>query len=161
MDKFVFWQQPLRVMGPATAAQAEEKLRAMVYPKMFSMQDRLAGKMKAEHIRVWKASNVAFAGDVVEFEGALRPDNAGSIIEGRLRYKTRSKIQFIGLLAMGVGYSVIGLFQKLSATQPEGNLLAVGGAVTFITLFWIYASVQMRHTQIEFIEAKLNEAVAA
>jgi hypothetical protein len=161
MDKFIFWRQALRVAGHATTSEAEAKLRAMIYPKLFSMQDRLAGSLNADRIKVWKTSTAAFAGDVVEFEGALRPDKDGTVIEGQLHYKTRSKIQFIGLLVMGFGFVTIGAFQKLSGAQPGADLLGVGAVVSFITLFGIYASVQMRHTQIDFIAAKLNEVVAA
>lgn len=161
MLKFIFWQQALRVAGPATTTQAEARLRAMLSIRQFSMQDRLAGFADTHRIRVWKTTTVGIAGDVVEFEGALHPGNEGSVIEGTLRYKTHSKIQFLGLLAISLGFLLIGIFQKLSSTQAGENLLGVGGVVSFITLFWIYASSQMRHTQIEFIEAKLNEAVAA
>lgn len=160
MQKFIFWQQSLCVTGPATTAQTEARLRAMLTVSQFSMQERLAGFLIAHRLRVWKTTTVGIAGDVVEFKGVLRPDHGGTVIEGQLHYKTHSKIQFIGLLTMGLGYSVIGIFQKFSSAQPSGNLLTVGAVVTFITLFWIYASVQMRHTQIEFIEARLNEAVA-
>ena len=161
MEKFIFWQQTLRVAGPATMVQAQARLHAMLSSGRFSMQDRLAGRLNADRIRVWKTSMAAFAGDVVEFEGSLRPDHEGTVIEGRLHYKTRSKIQFIGLLAMGLGFLVIGAFQRFASTQPGGDLLAAGAVVSFVSLLSIYASSQMRHTQNEFIEAKLNEAVAA
>jgi hypothetical protein len=161
MEKFIFWQQALRVAGPAAPTQAEARLRAMLSTRRFSMQDRLAGSLNAHRVRAWKTSTAAFAGDIVEFEGSLRPDREGTVIEGRLRYKTRSRIQFIGLLAMGLGFLVIGAFQRFSGMQPGGDLLATGAVVSFISLLSIYASSQMRHTQTEFIEARLNEAVAA
>ncbi len=161
IKNFIFWQQDLRVEGPATSSQAAARLRDMLMIRQFSMKDRLAGVLDMNHVRVWKTTTVGIAGDVVEFEGVLRPGHEGTIIEGRLRYKTHSKIQFVGLLATSLGFVLVGAFQKLSGMQPASDLLSIGGVVTFITLFWIYASSQMRHTQIEFIEASLKQLVAA
>lgn len=161
MTNFIFWQQALRVTGPANPANAEARLRDMLAIRQFSMKDRLAGFVHPDHIRVWKTTTVGIGGDVVEFKGEVRPCPEGTVIEGSLRYKTHSKIQFIGLLAMGLGFTLVGAFQKYSSAQPAGDLFGIGLVVSFITLFWIYASSQMRHTQIEYIEARLNEAVAA
>jgi len=161
MQKLIFWQQALRVAGPATTAQAQARLQAMLSSTRFTMEDRLAGRVYPDRVRVWKTSTVAFAGDVVEFEGSLRPGGDGTVIDGRLRYKIRTKIQFIGLLTMGLGFLLIGAFQRFSSTQPGGDLLATGIVVSFVSVLSIYASSQMRHTQIEFIEARLKEAVSA
>ncbi len=160
MDNFIFWRQPLCVTGPATTTQAEARLQAMLHPRKFSMQDRLAGSLREHHLKAWKSSTAAFAGDVVEFEGTLHADQKGTVIDGQLRYKTRTRIQFVGLLVMGLGFVVIGAFHKLSGAPPGGDLLGMGAAVCFITLFGIYASAQMRHTQVDFITARLNEIVA-
>lgn len=161
MERFIFWQQALRVTGPATTTRSKARLREMLLIKQFSMPDRLAGFLNDDGIRVWKTTTLGIGGDVVEFKGELRPCPEGTVIEGRLHYKTHSKIQFIGLLVMGLGFTLIGAFQKFSSAEPGGDLFVIGAVVSCITLFWIYASSQMRYTQIEFIEARLHEAVAA
>ena len=162
IKNLIFWQEPLRIAGPAAKDSVAAKLRAMLSTRQFGMHDRLTGTIDAGkgQVRVWKTTALGNAGDVVEFDATLRAENGGTVIEGRLRYRLYTKIQFIGLLVMGVAMLLSGAFQKLHSTQPNGDLLAIGGIVTFITLLWIYASSQMRHTQIQFIEARLREIVS-
>jgi hypothetical protein len=96
----------------------------------------------------------------VEFEGLLRPGGEGTVIEGSLQYKLATKIQFAGLLAIGLGIVVVGVFQKLAGMPAGGELLGIGGFIALVALLWIYSSHRMKHEQIQFIEARLNEVVA-
>jgi hypothetical protein len=117
--------------------------------------------MRDATLRVWKKSIAGSAGDVVEFAGTLRPEDGGTVIEGTLRYRMHTRIQFIGLLATGLILGVAGALQKLHGTAADGSLLWIGCFVLGLTLIWIHAGSQTRHMQIDFIADRLEEAVAA
>jgi hypothetical protein len=157
---FIFWKQELRVAGPGSTAEALARLRSLLSADRFDLKDRLTGAIEESRVRVWRKAPLAGAGDAVEFEGSLRPGGEGTVIEGSLQYKLATKIQFAGLLAIGLGLLVVGVFQKLAGTPSGGGLLGGGGFIALVTLLWIYSSNRMKHEQIQFIEARLNEVVA-
>jgi len=157
---FIFWKQELRVAGPGSTADALARLRSLLSADRFGLKERLTGAIEESRVRVSRKAPLTGAGDAVEFEGSLRPGGEGTVIEGSLRYKLATKIQFAGLLAIGLGLLVVGVFQKLAGTPSGGGLLGSGGFIALVTLLWIYSSNRMKHEQIQFIEARLNEVVA-
>lgn len=160
MAGLIFWEQQLRVAGPGTMADAVVRLRSQLSAGRFSMQERLAGSLGESRIRVWKASPIAQAGDVVEFEGSLKAIGEETVIEGTLRYKIATKVQFIGLLAIGLVLAAAGTLRELGGITPGGELLGIGAFVFVAALLWVYSSGRMKHEQIRFIEARLAEVVA-
>jgi len=100
------------------------------------------------------------AGDVVEFDGEIRSAGEGTVIEGVVRYQAATKIQFAGLLAIGVVLTVAGVTQKLSGTAAGPELLGLGLFVTVVTVLWIGSSAGMRHVQVQFLEEKLGGVMA-
>ena len=157
---FIFWKQELRVAGPGSPAEALARLRSLLSAGRFDMKERLTGAIEESGVRVWRKAPLAGAGDAVEFEGSLRPGGEGTVIAGSLRYKLATKIQFAGLLAIGLGLVVVGAFQTLAGMPAGGELLGIGGFIALVALLWIYSSNRMKHEQIQFIEARLNEVVA-
>jgi len=157
---FIFWKQELRVAGPGSTADALARLRSLLSADRFGLKERLTGAIEESRVRVWRKAPLAGAGDAVEFEGSLRPGGEGTVIEGSLQYKLATKIQFAGLLAIGLSLLVVGVFQKLAGTPSGGGLLGSGGFIALVTLLWIYSSNRMKHEQIQFIETRLKEVVA-
>jgi hypothetical protein len=152
---FVFWEQELRVAGPGSTVDATARLNAQLAVNRLSMRDRLAGLFDGSRLRVWKASQLVRAGDTVEFEGSLLPAGGGAVIEGKLHYKLATKVQFVGLPLIGLGLVAVGLYRSTGV-----ETLGAGIFVLLFSLLWIYSSAQMRHEQIEYIQARLTEAVA-
>lgn len=157
---FIFWKQDLRVSGPCPTAKAVARLRSLLAADRFNVTERLSGAIEESRFRVWRKALLAGAGDAVEFQGSLRPGGEGTVIEGSLQYKLATKIQFTGLLAIGLGIVIVGAFQKLAGMPAGGELLGIGGFIALVALLWIYSSYRMKHEQIQFIEARLNEVVA-
>ncbi len=146
--------------GPGSTADAVAKLRSLLSADRLGLKEHLRGTIEESRVRVWRKAALAGAGDAVEFEGSLRPGGEGTVIEGSLQYKLATKVQFAGLLAIGLGLLVVGVFQKLAGTPSGEGLLGSGGFIALVTLLWIYSSNRMKHEQIQFIEARLNEVVA-
>lgn len=157
-QNFLRWREPLCVTGPASPAAAAARLKALLSSGRFSVRDRLVGSLKESRLRVWKENLAGYAGDVVEFDGVLRADGAGTVIEGTLRYRLHTKIQFSGLLLTGLGIVAAGLLRQLYSA--DGHLLALGAFVTVLTLIWIYAGRKTRHLQVRFIADQLNAVIA-
>lgn len=157
---FIFWKQELRVSGPRSTAEALARLRSLLSAGRFDLKERLSGAIEESRVRVWRKAPLAGAGDAVEFEGSLRPGGEGTVIEGTVQYKLATKVQFAGLLAIGLGIVVVGAFQTLAGMPAGGELLGIGGFIALVALLWIYSSNRMKHEQIQFIEARLNEVVA-
>lgn len=157
---FIFWKQELRVAGPRSPAEALARLRSLLSADRFGPNERLTGAIEESRVRVWRKAPLAGVGDAVEFEGSLRPGGEGVVIEGSLRYKLATKVQFAGLLAIGLGVMVAGVFQKLAGMPAGGELLGIGSFIALVALLWIYSSNGMKHEQIQFIEARLSEVVA-
>ncbi len=161
----IFWRQPLRVAGPRPAHEAIHRLREFIEARRFSVGPRLAGKLEgpgsAPHLRVWRKGALSAAGDVVEFDGTLRSEGDGTAIEGSVAYTVGSRVQFVGLIAIGVAITLIGALQRSGATPAEDGMLQFGLLLTGIAALWIFASSRMRHEQVHFIEAHLAECVGA
>lgn len=161
MTPLIFWEQPLRVSGPGSTANAVTRINAQLAIGRFSTQDRLTGALRGDRLRVWKASVLGRAGDIVEFAGTLHATAEGSVIDGKVRYQTATKIQFAGLLTVGLLLLGMGLVQKFLGTEVGPELLGLGLVISTIAAVWIGSSAGMRHTQVEFIEERFREIVAA
>lgn len=157
---FIFWKQELRVAGPCSTPMVVARLRTLLSAHRFDLNQRLSGAIEGSRVRVWRKAPLAGVGDAVEFAGSLRPGGEGTVIEGSLQFKLATKVQFAGLLAIGLGIVVVGAFQKLAGMPAAGELLGIGGFIALVALLWIYSSNRMKHEQIQFIEARLNEVVA-
>lgn len=157
---FIFWKQDLRVSGPGSTANAVARLRSLLAPNRFSLKPHFAGTLDGSRVSLWRKGPFVGAGDAVQFEGSLRPSGDGTVIEGTLQYKLATKIQFAGLLVLGLGLVLAGAFQKVAGAHSSGELLGTGGFLLIVTLLWIYSSGRMKDEQVQFIEARLNEVVA-
>lgn len=160
MRRLIFWEQPLRIAGPGSTANAVARLHAHFSGGRFGGKERLTGWLRGSRLRVWKATLLGRAGDVVEFDGEMRAADEGTVIEGMVRYQTATKIQFAGLLAIGILLTAAGIKQKLSGIEASSELLGLGLFIAVVTLVWIGSSAGMRHVQIRFLEEKLGEVVA-
>jgi hypothetical protein len=156
----IFWEQPLRVEGPGSTANAVARINAQFSVGRFGSKERLTGSLRGSRLKAWRATLLGRAGDVVEFDGEIRAAGEGTVIEGAVRYQAATKIQFAGLLAIGVLLTVAGVTQKLSGTAAGPGLLGLGLFVTVVTVVWIVSSAGMRHIQVRFLEENLGEIVA-
>ena len=85
-EGFIFWEEPLRVTGPAAPATAASRLTAaLAAPRRFGSGNRLVGIMDDSGFRVWRTSTLTT--EVVECAGVIRAHGDGSVVEGTLRYK--------------------------------------------------------------------------
>jgi hypothetical protein len=160
MRPLIFWEEPLRVAGPGTTANAVARIQAQLAGGRFSTKDRLTGSLRGSRLRVWKATVLGRAGDVVEFDGEVRATGEGTAIEGTVRYQSATKIQFAGLSAIGVSLLGAGLMQKLSGSSAGPELLGLGLFISAVTALWIGSSAGMRHVQVQFLEDRFREIVA-
>jgi len=160
MKQLIFWEQPLRVAGPGSTANAVARLNAQFSAGRFGSKERLAGSLRGPRLRAWRATLLGRAGDIVEFDGELRPSGEGTIIEGTVRYQAATKVQFAGLLVIGVLLTAAGITQKFSGTASGSELLGLGLFITVVTVIWVVSSAGMRHLQVRFLEEKLGEVVA-
>ena len=158
-EGFIFWQQDVRLLGSNPLADADSRLRGILYGGPLTLTDRLTGTMEGPMLTLWRTGPFAQAGDIVEFRGALRPDGDGCVIEGTVNYKLRTKVQFLGCLVFGIVLVGIGFFQAIRDASPGIELSGVGAVVAVATLLWIFASRNMVKSQIAFIESKLGEAL--
>ena len=159
-EGFIFWEEPLRVTGPATPATAASRLAALIAaPKRFSSGERLAGIMDDSEFRVWRTSILTT--EVVECAGVIRAHGDGSIVQGTLRYKLATRIQFAGGLLLGALFAIGSTLQILADPQPKSGLLPPGVWVLAIILVWIYTSSKMKNEQIRYITDRFEEIVAA
>ena len=160
MKQFIFWEQPLRVAGPGSTANAVARLNAQFSAGRFGSKERLAGLLRGSRLKAWRATLLGRAGDVVEFDGELRASAEGTVIEGTVRYQNATRIQFVGLLVIGVLLTAAGITQRFSGAAASAELLGLGLFVTVVTVIWIVSSAGMRHIQVQFLEEKLGEIVA-
>jgi hypothetical protein len=160
-EGFVFWAEELRVSGTSTREAAERKLNVFLYETSLTIRERLTGTLEGPVLNVWRSVPFGQAGDVVEFRGTIKPGDDGTVIEGVVAYKLRTKIQFLGCLGFGVVLAVLGAIQTLRAVELGPELSTIGAVITVGTLLWIFASRQMAQAQISFISDKLAEAVNA
>lgn len=150
----------MRVAGSGSVANAVSRLHAHFSAGRFGSKEHLTGWLRGSRLRVWRATWLGRAGDVVEFEGEIRATEAGTIIEGMVYYQTATKIQFSGLLSIGILLTATGLAQRLTGAAPGPELLGLGLFIAVVTLVWIGSSAGMRHVQVRFLEEKLGEVVA-
>jgi len=148
------------VAGPGSMANAVTRLNAQLAIGRYSTKDRLTGSLRGAQLRVWKASVLGRAGDVVEFDGEVRAGGEGTVIEGKVRYQAATKLQFAGLSAIGLSLLGAGLMQKLSGSAAGPELLGLGLFITAVTALWIGSSAGMRHVQVQFIAERFREIVA-
>lgn len=160
-DGYIFWEQSLRVVGPGAPVAVATRLQALLSTTRFSLGERLVGTVDGARVRVWRKTPIAGNSDVVEFDGVIRPDGRGVAIDGTVRYKSASRIQFVGFLAIGLLLTAAGAMQLFTATDASGDLAAFGLFISALALAWIYSCHRMRIRQIEFIRTKLAEALAA
>lgn len=159
-DGFIFWKQPLRVTGTDSPASVISKLQAQFSGGRFGVNERLSGAIDGDRVRAYRKGAIA-ASDVVQFVGTIRPHAGGVVIEGCVDYTPATRLQFAGLLAVGLALVVLGAFYRLSGATPGIDVLEVGAFISIVTMIWIYASKHMRRVQIEFIETRLRAAAAA
>lgn len=160
-DGFIFWQQELRVGGPCDANAVAARIRSLISITGPSVSERLIGEMDGDGIRVWRTAPMTPAGDVVEFRGVLRAEDDGSVIEGSVGYSVRTKIQFVGCLALGLFLTGAGLIHWLRESTRGMDLAGLGLIVTVVMLVWIYSSRKLTWKQVAFIEDQLARSVAA
>lgn len=159
-EGFIFWEEPLRITGPATPVTAASRLAALIAPpKRFSSGERLAGIIDDSGFRVWRTSILTT--EVVECAGVIRAHGDGSLIEGTLRYKLATRIQFAGGLLIGALLAIASTLQTLADPEPKSGLVPLGVWVLAIILVWIYTSSKMKNEQIRYITDRFEEIVAA
>jgi hypothetical protein len=156
LKEIIFWRSPFRTAGPRPATQVLAALGAHLAQTRFGMGERMIGKIEGERLRVWRKSVASFAGDVVEFEGTVRADDGGSVIEGMMRYKLSAKVQFVGLLAIGALLALAGALRYFAGGEAELRAFGFGMLVFVSTLIWVYSSSRMRGDQIRYLETKLE-----
>jgi len=159
-DTFLFWELKHRVSGPCPSADAAARIRTALSASRFGAQDRLTGVLEGTRLRVWKASVFGQAADLIEFVGSLHDSDGGSVIDGTFRYRIQTKVQFAGLLIMGLGLAFAGVYRNFAAKSSDPTLLYIGGFICATTLLWIYASSKLRGIQTGFIAEQLSAAVA-
>jgi hypothetical protein len=159
-ENLIFWSRPLRLEGRCPVATAEGRLNLMFSGTRFSLSDRPAGEYRDGRLRLWRRGPLAIGGDLVEFVGELRAQNSGSVIEGSLAYKLGTKVQFLGLAAIGAALCAAGIAQRAQGASAEADLLQFGAIVLAVTVAWIYSSSRMKVEQIRFIEERLRGVLA-
>ena len=161
LKEIILWRASFRVAGPRPVGQVTAALAAHLAQTRFGMGERMVGKIEGERLRVWRKSIASFAGDIVQFEGAVRAENGGTVIEGFLQYKLGAKVQFIGLLAIGALLALAGAFRYFAGGEAEAHAFGFGMLVFVSTLIWVYSSSRMKGDQIRYLEGRLREFVAS
>lgn len=156
LREIISWHAPFRASGPRPAAQVTAALGAYLAQTRFGMGERMVGKIEGERLRVWRKSVASFAGDVVEFEGVVRAQDGGSVIEGFLQYKLAAKVQFIGLLAIGALLALAGAFRYFTGGEAEARAFGFGMLVFVSTLIWVYSSNRMKSDQVRYLQGRLE-----
>ncbi len=160
-EGFIFWKQDMRVSGPCDVRAVAGRIRSLISVGGLTVKERLIGTMDGDSVRVWRTAPLAQAGDVVEFRGVLRAEGDGSAIEGTVGYNLRTKIQFVGCLALGSFLTAVGLFHWLRDLPSGKELAGVGLIATLAMLVWVYSSRKLAWKQVAFIEDQLARSVAA
>lgn len=156
-ERLIFWERPLRVTGPAAPVDVAARLQLLLGVNRFSLGERLVGRIDGAVVRVWRKTPLAGHSDVVQFEGVIRPEGRGTAIDGTVRYKLATRIQFLGMLGIGVLLAAVGTIRLLNQPGSGSDLAAFGLFISVIAAAWIGASHAMRNRQIEFLESKLAE----
>jgi hypothetical protein len=157
-ERYIFWQQPLRLTSIHPPEAAAARIAASVSRGRLSGSERLAGAVQGAQFRVWRTGLVN--ADSVECVGSIHAARDGSAVEATLRYRAATRIQFAGGLLLGVILAGGGMLHWLSAAAPNSQFPAVGCLALGSMLGWIYTSKRLRHAQGAFITAKLPDALA-
>lgn len=160
MKQFVFWEEPLRVAGTGSTANAVSRLHTHFSAGRFGSKERLTGWLRGSRLRVWRATLLGRAGDVVEFNGEICSTGEGTVIEGTVGYQAATRIQFVGLLSIGILLTATGIAHRFTTADAGPELLGLGLFILVVSLIWIGSSAGMRHVQVRFLEEKLGEVVA-
>lgn len=161
-EGYIFWQRPLRLVGPCPAETAAARLRALLTaPARFSAEERLLGRIDGRQFRVWKKTLLGASADVVQLEGRIEVGPQGSVIEGTLSYRAATKLQFVGFLVLGLVIAASGVLQKFSGSAGADQVILFGGALATITGLWVVTARHMKGRQIEFLESRLQEVIAS
>ena len=155
----IFWRTPFRAAGPRPAEQVTAALGAHLAQTRFGMGERMIGRIEGARVRVWRKSIASFAGDVVEFDGNVRAEDGGSVIEGTMQYKLAAKVQFVGLLAIGGLLALAGALRYFAGGEAEARAFGFGAFVFVGTWFWVYSSSRMRGEQIRYLASRLEAFV--
>lgn|GEM_PF-1339933 len=159
--RLIFWREPLRIVGACTADQAAGRLRSLLSTSArFSAEERLLGRMDGMRFRVWKRTLLGASADIVQLEGQIVQGEAGAVIEGTLCYRAATKIQFIGLLVLGLVIAASGVLQRLTGSPSAGDVLLFGCGITGLTATWIVGAYWMRDRQIAFLKAQFEAILA-
>lgn len=156
----VLWQLPLRVVGACNADTAVARIHSLLASegRGIGIGERLVGRVRGRELRVWRSAPLAQLGDTVELAGELRDTEGGSAVEGVLRYRLRTRVQFVGCLLIAAALVLVGL-ARLGTDAGGVELVAIGAGVGLATLLWIYSSRQMVEHQAHFIRERLAQAL--
>jgi hypothetical protein len=153
----VFWRQPYRRAGRCTAQAAAARLGAMLAnPTRFAAEETLLGWIDGMRFRIWKRSLLGSSADVVQLEGVIAQEREGAVVEGTFSYKAATKLQFIGMLVLGVLILGSGAFQRLAGSPSAGDVMILGALITGVTATWILGAYWMRDRQIAFLGSRVE-----
>jgi hypothetical protein len=157
----IFWREPLHIAGACTADQAAGRLRGLLSASArFSAEERLLGRIDGMRFRVWKRTLFGASADVVQLDGQIAQGEAGAVVEGTFSYKAATKIQFIGLMALGLLIAASGALQRLTGSPTAGDVLLFGCGIAGLTATWIVGAYWMRDRQIAFLKAQFEAILA-
>ena len=153
----VFWRQPYRARGRCSAQTAAARLRVLLSNPLRSAADEtLLGRMDGMRFRIWKRSVLGSSADTVQLEGEIAQGPDGAVIEGTYGYRAATKLQFIGMLALGVFILVSGAVQRFAGNPHANEVMLLGGLIAGITAVWILGGYWMRDRQIAFLRARVE-----
>jgi hypothetical protein len=153
----IFWHEPFRATGRCSAETAARRLQSLLATtSRFSSEERLLGRIDGMRFRVWKRTLFGTSADVVQLEAEIAQGEAGAVVEGRFSYKAATKIQFIGLMVLGLLIIASGTLQRLAGTPTAGDILLLGCGISALTATWIVGAYWMRDRQIAFLSAQLE-----
>lgn len=162
LRNLVLWHQRFRVAGTCDAETAIDRIQSLIAreARRIGLDERLMGRLDGRQLKVWRSAPLAQLGDTVELVAELREDGEGSAVEGVLRYRLRTRVQFIGCLLFAVLLALVGVLRSHGEAGSGTDLMAIGACVALATLFWIYSSKQMIGHQARFIRERLERALA-
>ena len=153
----VFWRQPYQASGSCSAQTAAARLRAMLSNPLRSAADEtLLGRMDGLRFRIWKRSVLGASADTVQLEGAIAQGPDGAFVEGTYSYKAATKLQFIGMLVLGIFIAASGVVQRFAGNSHANEVMLLGGLIAGITAVWILGGYWMRDRQIAFLRARVE-----
>ncbi|MDX1374260.1 MAG: hypothetical protein R3357_01780 [Burkholderiales bacterium] len=159
--RLLFWREPYHAQGACSADMATRRLQALLSTtSRFSAEERLLGRIAGARFRVWKRTLLGASADIVQLEGEISQGPCGAHIEGSFSYKAATKIQFVGLLALGLFIAASGLLQRLSGAATSGDVILLGSGIAGLTALWILGAYWMRGKQIDFLRSRMSEILA-